>query len=83
MGQTIVNWALLSVSALIGFFGHLSWMAIRDIQKAQSRLQMRVSEVEILVAGDYLRKQEFEKFVDRVICKLDAIDDKIDRKADK
>jgi hypothetical protein len=83
MSQIVINWALAMISGLIGFFAHLSWMAIRDLQKAQSRLQTRVAEVEVLVAGDYLRKQEFEKFVDRVIAKLDAIDDKIDRKADK
>ena len=56
---------------------------MRDLQRGQSRTDRRLSEIEVLVAGDYLKKQEFEKFVDRVICKLDAIDEKIDRKADK
>ena len=83
MDQTLINWALSAVSAAIGFFGHLIWMAVRDIQKAQSRLQTRLSEVEVLVAGSYVKRQEFERFVDRIIDKLDSIDSKLDNKVDK
>jgi len=36
-----------------------------------------------LVAGDYLKRKEFGKFVDRVFVKLDSIDEKLDGKADK
>ena len=67
----------------LGFLAHTIWSSIRDMQKAQSRLQTRLSEVEVLVAGSYVKRQEFERFVDRVIDKLDIIDAKIDNKADK
>ena len=83
MDQSFINWLLCGVSGLLGALGSLIFIGMRDLQRAQSRTDRRLSEIEVLVAGDYLKKQEFEKFVDRVICKLDAIDEKIDRKADK
>ena len=83
MDQTTINWILGGTSALFGALFNIIWASIRDLQKSQNRTQFRLGEIEVLVAGDYLRKQEFEKFVDRVIVKLDSIDEKLDQKADK
>ena len=83
MDQSFINWLLGGVSGLLGALGSLIFIAMRDLQRAQSRTERRLSEIEILVAGDYLKKQEFEKFVDRGICKLDAIEGMIDRTAEK
>lgn len=83
MDQSTINWILGGASAALGFLGNVIWTAIRDLQNVQARTQRRLSEIEVLVAGDYLKKQEFEKFVDRVIVKLDSIDEKLDGKADK
>ena len=83
MDQTLFNWVFGIATTSLGFLINSIWSSIRDIQKAQSRLQTRLSEVEVLVAGSYVKRQEFERFVDRVIDKLDAIDSKIDGKADK
>jgi hypothetical protein len=83
MDQSFINWLLGGVSGLLGALASLIFIGMRDLQKSQSRTDRRLSEIEVLVAGDYLKKQEFEKFVDRIMCKLDGIDEKIDRKADK
>jgi len=83
MDQTVFNWVFGIATTSLGFLAHTIWSSIRDMQRAQSRLQTRLSEVEVLVAGSYVKRQEFERFVDRVIDKLDAIDAKIDGKADK
>lgn len=83
MSQSFINWILGGFSSIAGALGTIVFLGIRDLQRAQARTDRRLGEIEVLVAGDYLKKQEFEKFVDRVICKLDAIDEKIDRKADK
>lgn len=83
MDQSTINFILGGASALLGALAHIIWAAIRDLQKLQSRTERRVGEIEVLVAGDYLRKKEFEKFVDRVFIKLDSIDEKLDGKADK
>jgi len=83
MDQTTINWILGGTSALFGALFNIIWASIRDLQKSQNRTRIRLGEVEVLVAGDYLKRQDFEKFVDRVIVKLDSIDDKLDSKADK
>ena len=83
MDQSFINWLLGGVSGLLGALASLIFIGMRDLQKSQSRTDRRLSEIEVLVAGDYLKKQEFEKFVDRVFVKLDSIDEKLDGKADK
>ena len=83
MDQTIVNWLLGGFGALIGFFLNAVWQAVRDLQAADTKLASKVSEIEILVAGDYLRRDDFTHTVEALFKKLDKIEDKLDKKADK
>ena len=83
MDQTIINWLLGGFGALIGFLLNAVWQAVKDLQAADTKLASKVSEIEILVAGDYLRRDDFTHTVEALFKKLDKIEDKIDRKADK
>lgn len=42
-----------------------------------------MSEIEVLVAGAYVKKDEFGASVAALFAKLDRIEDKLDGKADK
>jgi hypothetical protein len=57
--------------------------AIREIELDAVRLTDKVQAVELLVAGDYVRKDELRNITDALFKKLDLICDKLDRKADK
>lgn len=83
MDQTIINWLLGGFGALIGFLLNAVWQAVKDLQKADQTLVQKVGELEILVAGDYVRKEELQDNIKALFAKLDKIEDKIDRKADK
>ena len=83
MDQTIINWLLAGFGALIGFLLNTVWQAVKDLQIADTRLASKVAEIEILVAGDYLRRDDFTHTVGELFKKLDKIDDKLDKKADK
>jgi CHASE3 domain sensor protein len=83
MDQTIVNWLLAGFSALIGFLLNAVWQAVKDLQAADKELAAKVSEIEVLVAGAYVKKEEFSTAVAALFAKLDRIEDKIDKKADK
>ena len=39
--------------------------------------------MEVLVAGDYLRRDDFVHTIEALFQKLDKIEDKLDKKADK
>ena len=72
---------------LAAFFGGW-WMkvlheSIRDLQDGEKKLAEKVSSIEILVAGNYVKRDDFDKSVQAIFHKLDRIEDKLDGKADK
>lgn len=83
MDQTLVNWLLAGFGALIGFLLNAVWQAVKDLQKADQSLSEKVGAIEVLVAGNYVKKEEFQDNIKALFAKLDKIEDKIDRKVDK
>jgi len=83
MDQTIINWLLAGFGGLIGFLLNAVWQAVKDLQSADKELASKVAEIEILVAGAYVRKDEFTQSVNALFAKLDRIEDKLDKKVDK
>ena len=83
MDQTIINWLLAGFSALIGFLLNAVWQAVKDLQNADKVLADKVGSIEVLVAGDYVKKDEFMSQMNALFAKLDKIDDKLDKKVDK
>lgn len=83
MDQTIINWLLAGFGALIGFLLNAVWQAVKDLQTADKVLAEKVGSIEVLVAGAYVRKDEFMSQMNALFAKLDKIDEKLDKKADK
>ena len=81
--QEFYNWALTGLSGLLGFLLHAVWEATKDLQRADAELAKRVGEIEVLVAGNYVTRQEFDRVIDKLFNKLDSIELKLDRKVDK
>ena len=83
MDQTIVNWLLAGFGGLIGFLLNAVWKAVKDLQKADKDLTAKVAEIEVLVAGAYVKKDDLSKLSDAIFAKLDRIEDRLDGKVDK
>lgn len=83
MDQTIINWLLGLFGTLIGILVRSLWQAVKDLQEADKELIDKVNEVEVLVAGQYITKEEFVRLSDAICKKLDRIEDKLDHKEDK
>lgn len=83
MDQTLINWLLGGFGALIGFLLNAVWQAVKDLQKSDKDIAEKVSSIEVLVAGQYVHRSEFERLSDALFAKLDKIDNKLDGKADK
>lgn len=69
--------------ALLGFLLKAVWDAVKDLQVADKELADKVKGIEVLVAGEYVKKTELEHVMDRVLNQLDRIENKLDGKADK
>jgi len=83
MSQDLINWVIASFGALIGVILKAIWDAVKDLQKSDKEIADKVGKIEVLVAGEYVKKEEFTSTMIRLFEKLDHIEEKIDRKADK
>lgn len=81
--QTIINILL----GLVAFFGGI-WVrglsdSMKELKKADTGLVEKVQAIELLVAGQYVKREELKAFEDALFKKLDRIESKIDGKMDK
>lgn len=81
--QVLFNIVIGVASALCGWWLKVMWDSLRDLRTMDQALSEKVSRIEVLVAGEYVKKEDFERSIQRLFDKLDHIEMKIDRKADK
>lgn len=81
--QDIINGAIGLIGILGGWIMNNIWVAVKDLQSADKAIADKVAAIEVLVAGQYVKRDAFERFTDAIFSKLDKIEDKIDGKADK
>ena len=83
MDQNIFNIAIGIAGALGGWWMKAIWEAVKDLKVADERLASQVSDLKVLVAGDYVRREMFDRLSDAIFAKLDRIESKLDHKVDK
>lgn len=81
--QELYNVAMGFVMLLGGWFMRIIWDSLNKLQEADKDLADKLSKIEVLVAGEYVKKDEFNNIMLRLFEKLDHIEEKIDRKVDK
>lgn len=73
--------------ALLGVLG--GWAlrsfgeAIRDLRSQDEKLSNEVHQVHLLVAGNYVKREEMDKHLSAIFEALRRIEEKLDGKADK
>jgi hypothetical protein len=81
--QTIINTAIALVGFLGGWILKVIWEGVKELQVVDKLLTEKVNTIEILIAGNYMSKQDFDKIAAAIFAKLDKIEDKLDKKVDK
>lgn len=81
--QDLFNTAMGALMLLAGWFLRVVWDSVKQLQAEDRELADKVSRIEVLVAGEYVKKEDFDRLMMRMFDKLDAIERKIDSKADK
>jgi hypothetical protein len=83
MDQQLFNVVLGVACALGGWWMKAMWESLKDLQIADKALVDKVARIEVLVAGEYVKKNDFQEFSKAIFTKLDRIEDKVDLKVDK
>lgn len=76
MNQELVNWMIVVLTGVGGWFMKSIWEAVKELQK-------ETKAIELLITGDYVTRSEFSDSNTIISLKLDKILDKMDKKADK
>ena len=81
--QVLFNVAMGFIMTLFGWFLRVSWDALSKLREQDRDLADKVARIEVLVAGEYVKKDDFDRVIGRLFDKIDHIELKIDQKADK
>ena len=81
--QIFFDVAVAVIGAMGGWILNTIWVAVKELQKADKELAEKVGEIEVLVAGRYMTREEFNQTLSQVFNKLDTIRDMIAQKADR
>lgn len=68
---------------LVGCVSFLAGIVIKKIMDDLRSLVIKLQAIEVLVAGEYVKRDDFEAKVDAMFIKLDQIFERLDSKADK
>lgn len=80
-GQTAFNLAIGLISFLGGWVVKNLQESMKALQETDERLAAKVQAIEVLVAGQYIKRDDFDKTVSALFAKLDKIEGKLDMKA--
>lgn len=81
--QVLFDIAVAIIGVLGGWTLNTVWTAVHDLQEADRALASKVADIEVLVAGRYITRDEFNITLSQVFTRLDHIRDMISQKADK
>jgi hypothetical protein len=78
MDQIVFNIIFGALFTLFGAVIKAIWDGVKELQKADKELTKKIGEIEVLVAGDYARKDYVEGKIDAIFVKLDKLGDKME-----
>ena len=81
--QVFFDVAVGVIGVLGGWVLNTVWGAVKDLQEADKDLAEKVGQIEVLVAGRYVTRDEFNTTLSQVFVKLDTIRDIVSQKADR
>ena len=81
--QTFINIAIGLIGVLGGWVMNSLRDSIKSLQRTDTSLADKVQHIELLVAGQYVRRDELKELTNALFLKLDKIENKLDGKVDK
>ena len=81
--QQFFNVTFAIIGALGGWWMRVMWQSLKELQQQDSKLADKVGNIEVLVAGQYVKRDDMNRDIAIIFAKLDRIEDKMNKKADK
>jgi hypothetical protein len=68
------------IGVLGGWTLNTVWAAVKDLQQADKELAEKVGQIEVLVAGRYVTREDFNQVLNQVFERLDRIRDLVSQR---
>lgn len=81
--QVMFNLAFGGFSFLAGVLLTNVWKEIKQLQTNERETTTRISAIEVLVAGHYVKREEYREDMKQVFDKLNIILEQVSHKADR
>ena len=81
--QLIANIGFTLFGLVLVILVNVLFNRINDLMRDNKQLTKEVSELKVELPEKYMSKTDFQYVIDALFAKLDKIDDKLDRKADR
>lgn len=81
--QWIANGAFTIVGLLLGIVINAVRESVKELKKADAELADKVHEIDKLVAGNYVKRDEMKEYMSEIRVDLAKIFEKLDGKADR
>ena len=81
--QYVINLLFVALGGLGGWVLNNVRQSISDLQVQDAALTEKVQRIEVIVVGEYVKRDEMERMSAAIFTKLDRIEQKIDSKVDK
>ena len=81
--QDLINSAFAALGGLAGWVLNNLKDSIENLRKQELVTTDKLQRMEVLVAGNYVKREELVAMLASIRCQLEKIDNKLDTKADK
>ena len=81
--QVLFNIAMAGLGGIFGWLLNSIWQEIKELQSNEKKTTAEIAAINIVVAGDYVKKSEFTRVMDKLFDKIDDISKQINSKADR
>jgi hypothetical protein len=81
--QMAFNLLVGVLGTAFGWILNVLWSELRHLQQTDDKLAEKVNAIEVIVAGNYIRRDELGTIMREVHAKLDRIDERLNGKVDK
>ncbi len=81
--QALFNIAVMAFGALFVWVLKTSWDALKELQQEDKDLADRVAAIQVLVVGDYVKRNELDGKFNYACAQLEKLNNKLDTKVDK
>lgn len=81
--QTLINILFAIAGGMGGWILNNLKASIEALQKADTELTDKVQKIEVLVAGTYVKRDDLDRVTNAMFHKLDKLDEKLDKLAER